>query len=67
MLARRLREGSAGERERYLRFLSRGSSAYSLDILKEAGVDMTTPEPLQEAVASFREKTAMLAGLLGVA
>ena len=66
MLARRLREGSAGEKERYLRFLSSGSSAYSLDILKEAGVDMTTPEPLKEAVAGFREKTAMLAGLLGV-
>ncbi|NLM70955.1 MAG: oligoendopeptidase F [Synergistaceae bacterium] len=66
MLARRLREGTEGERERYLRFLSRGSSAYSLDILKEAGVDMAAPEPLKEAVASFREKTTMLAGLLGL-
>jgi len=66
MLTRRLRKGSDEERERYLRFLSRGSSAYSLDILKEAGVDMTTPVPLKETVASFREKTAQLAGLLGI-
>jgi oligoendopeptidase F len=65
-ISRRLREGGIGERERYLRFLSGGSSMYSLDILKEAGVDMTTPFPLSETVASFREKTALLAELLGI-
>lgn len=66
MLTRQLRKGSAEERERYLRFLSRGSSAYSLDILKEAGVDMTTSTPLEETVANFREKTKQLSGLLGI-
>ena len=59
-----LTEG-ASARERYLRFLSRGSSAYSLDILREAGVDMASPKPLEDTIRSFREKTARLAELLG--
>ncbi len=38
----------AGEREAietYLRFLSSGGSDYPINLLKNAGVDMTTPEP----------------------
>ncbi|MGE5619714.1 MAG: oligoendopeptidase F [Sphingomonadaceae bacterium] len=38
---------------RYLRFLRSGSSDYSIDLLKEAGVDMTSPEPVQRALDSF--------------
>ena len=34
--------------EDYLRFLSAGSSLYPLDALKLAGVDMTTPQPVEE-------------------
>lgn len=59
-----LKEGVPA-RERYLRFLSMGSSAYSLDILREAGVDMASPKPLEDTIRSFREKTAQLAELLG--
>ncbi len=40
-------------RERYLRFLSSGSSNYSLELLKDAGVDMTTPEPIEKALDVF--------------
>ncbi len=32
--------------DRYLRFLSAGGSKYPIDLLKDAGVDMTTDEPL---------------------
>ncbi|MDB5076502.1 MAG: pepF [Chloroflexi bacterium] len=39
--------------ERYLGFLSAGSSAHSIDILKAAGVDMSTPEPIERAVAVY--------------
>ncbi|HWI50764.1 MAG TPA: oligoendopeptidase F [Symbiobacteriaceae bacterium] len=39
--------------ERYLGFLSAGSSAHPIDILKAAGLDMTTPEPVEKAVAYF--------------
>ncbi len=41
--------------ERYLKFLASGSSDYSIDLLKGAGVDLTTPAPIQEAFDSFAE------------
>ncbi len=40
-------------RERYLRFLSSGGSKYSLDLLQEAGVDMTTSAPIEAALKRF--------------
>lgn len=41
--------GADGASERYLAFLSAGGSRYPLDALKLAGVDMTTPEPVERA------------------
>jgi oligoendopeptidase F len=35
--------------DRYLRFLSSGSSDYPIDALRRAGVDLATPEPVEEA------------------
>jgi oligoendopeptidase F len=40
-------------RSRYLRFLSAGSSADPIDLLKEAGIDMTSPQPVQQAMETF--------------
>jgi oligoendopeptidase F len=42
--------GDAAATARYLAFLGSGGSKYPIDLLKEAGVDMTTDEPLQLAV-----------------
>ena len=39
--------GDAAATKRYLAFLSAGSSKYPIDLLKDAGVDMTTQEPLE--------------------
>jgi oligoendopeptidase F len=39
--------------DRYLGFLSKGGSEYSIDLLKGAGVDMTSPEPVQKALDVF--------------
>ena len=39
--------------ERYLRFLSSGSSRSSIDLLRDAGVDMTSPAPIQAAMDTF--------------
>jgi oligoendopeptidase F len=41
--------------KRYLKFLSSGGSKYSLDLLKEAGVDLTSPKPIQEALDAFND------------
>ncbi|HEY2433914.1 MAG TPA: oligoendopeptidase F [Vicinamibacterales bacterium] len=45
-LSEKVLEGDAGATRRYLNFLSAGGSKYPIDLLKDAGVDMTTGEPL---------------------
>ena len=47
-LAGRILAGQPGAVDNYLGFLKSGSSAYPLDVLKIAGVDLTTPAPVQE-------------------
>ena len=45
-LAEKVKAGDPAARDRYLKFLSAGGSKYPIDLLKDAGVDMTTDEPL---------------------
>jgi oligoendopeptidase F len=52
-LAQKVRAGSAEAVARYLRFLAAGGSQYPIDLLKAAGVDMTTDEPLALTVAEM--------------
>ena len=47
-LARRVLSGTPNAADDYLRFLSAGSSVYPLDALKMAGVDLSTPQPVEE-------------------
>ncbi|MDF2535914.1 MAG: pepF, partial [Bacillales bacterium] len=40
--------------ERYIgKFLKAGSSDFPIDVLKHAGVDMNTPEPIEQALKIF--------------
>ncbi|BBI34834.1 oligoendopeptidase F [Cohnella abietis] len=39
--------------DRYLGFLKSGGKDYSINILKKAGVDMSTPEPIRQAMSVF--------------
>ena len=48
-------EGGAKERDNYLSVLKAGGSDYPVDILKRAGLDMTTPAPYQAVVAVFKD------------
>ena len=63
-----LKEGASAVKK-YLEFLSMGSSAYPLEELKHAGVDLTTPAPIDIALDKFEkvleeaEKTADVLGL----
>jgi oligoendopeptidase F len=50
------RAGDASAGERYMDFLKSGGSAFSLDILKKAGVDLESLEPFKRTMAAFREK-----------
>lgn len=49
-----LKEGASAVAD-YLGFLSGGSSKTPIELLKGAGVDMTTPEPTAQALAYFGE------------
>jgi oligoendopeptidase F len=64
-LARQILDEGEPARQRYLRFLSGGSSQYSLDLLKDAGVDMTTPAPVDQALDLFDGWLTELEGLKG--
>jgi oligoendopeptidase F len=46
-LSEKVLSGDADAKKRYLAFLGAGGSKYPIDLLKDAGVDMTTNEPLQ--------------------
>ncbi|HKQ97144.1 MAG TPA: M3 family metallopeptidase, partial [Candidatus Polarisedimenticolia bacterium] len=46
-------KGSTKARDLYLKMLSSGSSRYALDLLKDAGVDMTTSTPFAAAMAEM--------------
>lgn len=50
--------------ERYLKFLSSGSSDYSIELLKKAGVDMTTPEPVRQSFQLFEAHLTQMEQLL---
>ena len=57
-LARAVREearaaGKTPRRDAYLKMISSGSSKYAIDLLKEAGVDMTTSAPFDAAIAEM--------------
>jgi oligoendopeptidase F len=52
-LAKRVTEGGKSEREDYFNFLKSGGSRYPIDSLKLAGVDMSSPAPVQEACTTF--------------
>jgi oligoendopeptidase F len=45
-LAEKVKAGDPDARTRYLTFISAGGSKYPIELLKNAGVDMTTDEPL---------------------
>ena len=49
-LSEKVLASEPGVTDRYLKFLSAGRSKYPIDLLKDAGVDMTTDEPLELTV-----------------
>ncbi|MGE5557856.1 MAG: oligoendopeptidase F [Bacillota bacterium] len=64
-LAQRILDGEPGAVEAYISFLSSGSKDYPLELLREAGVDMTSPEPIQKALNVFADLVRELESLAG--
>ncbi|MCA9802362.1 MAG: oligoendopeptidase F [Cyanobacteria bacterium HKST-UBA02] len=50
--------------KRYLKFLSSGSSDYSINLLRDAGVDLSTPAPIQGALDTFDEYLTQFEALI---
>lgn len=50
--------------DRYLKFLSSGSSDYSINLLKAAGVDLSTPAPIDQALQRFAQLVEELEQLM---
>src|SRR5437762_73413 len=63
-LAEKVLGGEAGAVEAYLGFLRSGGSKFPLETLKAAGVDMTTPRPIESTLGLFEKRLAELEELL---
>lgn len=65
-LSKRVLGGGAKERDDYFAFLRSGGSRFPIEALKVAGVDMSSPAPIEAACAEFAANVAELKRLLKV-
>lgn len=63
-LAHGVLEGGSEAAERYIQFLSAGGSRYPLDVLRMAGVDMTSPEPVERTFGILSDMVDRLGELV---
>ncbi|MGX1981463.1 oligopeptidase F [Thermolongibacillus altinsuensis] len=63
-LSKQILEEGTPAVERYIEFLKAGSSDYPIEVLKKAGVDMTSAAPIEEACRVFEQKLNELEALL---
>jgi len=59
-LAKRIIEEGEPARDRFLTLLKSGSSDNSIELLKKAGVDMTTAQPIKDTIAAFDHYVTLL-------
>ena len=63
-LAQGLSSGDPQAQTRYLAFLRSGGSDHPVELLRQAGVDMSTPQPVAVTMAQFSSRLAELEQLL---
>ncbi len=63
-IAERIRSGVPGAQEAYLGMLRGGCSRPPLDMLRDAGVDLSKPDPIEAAMAVFERTLGQLEVLL---
>ena len=63
-LATQILEEGQPAQARYIEFLKSGGSDYSINLLKKAGVDMSSPQPIEVTLAKFSSLLDELARLL---
>jgi oligoendopeptidase F len=63
-LADRVLNGGGAEMDAYLGFLKSGGAKFPIDTLRDAGVDMKSPGPIEKAMDLFQKRIAQLRELL---
>jgi oligoendopeptidase F len=63
-LSQSVLHGGRAEVDRYLGFLKSGGSQFPLPTLQAAGVDMTTPLPIEHTLRLFAQRVEELEALL---
>ena len=63
-LSQRVLSGQSGSVDSYLTFLRSGGSKFPLETLRVAGVDMTTPAPIESTLHLFERRLKELEALL---
>lgn len=63
-LSQKVLNGGSPELDAYLGFLKSGCSKFPLDLLRDAGVDLETPEPVEAAMSKFATLVDQLDQLL---
>jgi len=63
-LSRKIKLGGNESVDKYLSFLHSGSSAYPIDVLKKAGIDMTTSAPIMAVTKKMNELLDLLESLI---
>ena len=63
-ISRKILDGDKGALKRYIEMLEAGESDYPIDLLRAAGVDMTSPEPVNATIKLFGDLVGQLEELL---
>lgn len=63
-LAQKVLDKETGAVEKYLKFISSGGSKYPIDLLKEAGVDMTGSEPFNKTMQAMNRTMDRIENIL---
>jgi oligoendopeptidase F len=63
-LSKMVIDGEEGAYDKYMAFLGSGSSDYPIELLKKAGVDMSTPEPIANTLDLFGEIVSQMEELV---
>ena len=63
-LAKQILEEGKPAVDRYIQFLSGGGSDYPINLLKKAGVDMTTVDPINTSLNTFSDMVDRLEQLI---
>ena len=64
-LAAGILEQGVPARDKYLSFLTKGGSDYPISLLRDAGVDMSTKEPVEAVIKLFEDTLCETENLLG--